>query len=78
MDQKRPVYRLLRKGEITRDLLNEDIYILWPDDGSWYQATVIKVLLQPWLLAAHKPSTSRACTQLHAWHAALQASKWTR
>ena len=65
MDQKRQVYRLLRKGEITRDLLNEDVYILWPDDGSWYQATVIKVRCSRACCLLRSLLPSKACLHIY-------------
>lgn len=37
------VYRLLQKNEITKDLVNAELYILWPDTSTWYEATVTKV-----------------------------------
>lgn len=37
------VYRHLRKDELTGSLAQETVYVLWPDDGIWYQAQVKKV-----------------------------------
>lgn len=39
---KKYVLRFMDKRDI-RDLKGEDIYLLWPDDGLWYPANVIKV-----------------------------------
>jgi len=36
------VLRLLETRDV-RELLGEEIYLLWPDDGLWYPADVKKV-----------------------------------
>jgi hypothetical protein len=39
------VYRLLHKNEVSKDLVNQELHILWPDNQTWYAATVTKVSL---------------------------------
>eukprot|EP00887_Chlorella_sp_A99_P000072 scaffold16.g72.t1 len=34
------VYRLLRKADVSDALLLKTVYVLWPDDGTWYRAKV--------------------------------------
>jgi len=37
------VYRYLTSRDITSDLAGETVFVLWPDDGTWYAAVVAKV-----------------------------------
>ncbi|KAA6422526.1 MAG: hypothetical protein FRX49_07387, partial [Trebouxia sp. A1-2] len=37
------VYRLLRKKEVNKDLVHQEVYVLWPDNGIWYNAEVVKL-----------------------------------
>lgn len=37
------VYRLLRKKEVNKDLVHQEVYVLWPDNGIWYKAEVVKL-----------------------------------
>lgn len=39
---KKYVLRLLETKDV-RELLGEEVYLLWPDDGLWYPADVKKV-----------------------------------
>lgn len=72
------VYRHLRKDELTGSLAQETVYVLWPDDGIWYQAQVKKVRWTTPVGCRHNvspphssrpptkqpPSTTRALTSL--------------
>ncbi len=53
--EPKAVYRLVKKEELTGSLLHQTVYVLWPDDGIWYQAVVKKVcgVFLGWL--AHFP-----------------------
>jgi len=43
-EQQHPyVYRFLTTRDITSDLAGETVFVLWPDDGTWYAAVVAKV-----------------------------------
>ena len=37
------VYRFLTTRDITSDLAGETVFVLWPEDGTWYAAVVAKV-----------------------------------
>lgn len=37
------VFRLLKRRDITADLVNQVIHIVWPDNQIWYAAIVNKV-----------------------------------
>ncbi|KAL3147452.1 hypothetical protein ABBQ38_014510 [Trebouxia sp. C0009 RCD-2024] len=37
------VYRLLKKKEVNKDLVHQEVYVLWPDNGIWYKAEVTKL-----------------------------------
>lgn len=39
----RKVYRLLTHKDIKSSIKDTDVYILWPDDGTWYMAEVEQV-----------------------------------
>ena len=39
---KKYVLRFMDMKDVG-DLLGEEVYLLWPDDGLWYPAEVIKV-----------------------------------
>lgn len=41
-DQQKWVFKLLDKSEIKQDLLDEAVYLFWPDDSTWYPAEVRK------------------------------------
>jgi len=47
------VYRPLRRGDITSDLLGKEVHILWPDNGVWYRAILNEVRRDPTLLWLH-------------------------
>lgn len=34
------VYRLLDEKDVTADLVDREVHVLWPDDGTWYAAIV--------------------------------------
>ena len=34
------MYRLLRPGDIGESLVDKTVYVLWPDDGTWYRGEV--------------------------------------
>lgn len=40
---KKYVLRLLSEKDVTENLLGEEIFLLWPDDGLWYPAEIQKV-----------------------------------
>ncbi|DBB00828.1 TPA: hypothetical protein ACH3X1_000756 [Trebouxia sp. C0004] len=40
------VYRLLRKKEVNKDLVHQEVYVLWPDNGIWYKAEVVKLRIK--------------------------------
>ena len=42
----------MHKSELNKDLVDQDVYLLWPDNGTWYQATVTKVRGAPHNLPA--------------------------
>ena len=54
MRRNRPVevYRPLRRGDITSDLLGKEVHILWPDNGVWYRAILNEVHIDPFLALA--------------------------
>ena len=37
------IFRLLTKNDLTKDVLEKELYILWPDNAQWYAAEIIKV-----------------------------------
>ncbi|GMH40255.1 hypothetical protein BSKO_08159 [Bryopsis sp. KO-2023] len=39
----RKVYRLLNELDLTRELRNQTVFVLWPDDKEWYEAKITKV-----------------------------------
>ncbi len=40
---KQQVFKLLKRRDVTSDLLEETVHIVWPDNGAWYAATVKQV-----------------------------------
>lgn len=48
--RKTKVFRKLKRQDIASDLLGATVYIVWPDNGAWYGATVKQV----WQLASIK------------------------
>jgi hypothetical protein len=34
------VYRLLRKADVSLDLVDREVFVLWPDDGTWYRGRI--------------------------------------
>ncbi len=42
---KKQVFKLLKRRDVTSDLLEETVHIVWPDNGAWYAATVKQVRL---------------------------------
>lgn len=43
------VYRLLRRADVSDALLEQEVHILWPDNGVWYGAVIkdVRNLLCP-------------------------------
>ncbi|EFN53710.1 hypothetical protein CHLNCDRAFT_53651 [Chlorella variabilis] len=39
-NKMKQVYRLLRQGDIGESLASKTVYVLWPDDGTWYKGRV--------------------------------------
>jgi hypothetical protein len=37
------VYRLLRDADVGAALVGREVFILWPDNGTWYSAEVDEV-----------------------------------
>ena len=37
------IFRLLTKSDLTKDILEKELFILWPDNAQWYAAEIIKV-----------------------------------
>jgi hypothetical protein len=44
--RKTKVFRKLKRRDITSDLLEAVVHIVWPDNGAWYGATVKQVSRQ--------------------------------
>ena len=40
------MFKLLKRSDINATLVDQTIYILWPDNQTWYAATVDKVSSQ--------------------------------
>lgn len=40
-DVKR-VFRLLRKSDVSKELVGREVFTLWPDNGMWYKGKVRK------------------------------------
>jgi len=45
--QTKDIFRLLTKADLTKDILEEQLFILWPDNGQWYAAEITKVRPAP-------------------------------
>jgi hypothetical protein len=76
------VYRLLGKDDVRKDIVDEDVYLLWPDTNTWYKAFVSKVRAGPTWHAAGCCTTPAAelhlpgCTLGAAWvHPACAGSR---
>ena len=41
--QMKHIFRLLTKSDLTKDILEKELFILWPDNAQWYAAEIIKV-----------------------------------
>ena len=41
--QTKLIFRLLAKSDLTKDVLEKELFILWPDNAQWYAAEIIKV-----------------------------------
>lgn len=55
------IFRLLTKSDLTKDILEKELFILWPDNGQWYAAEIIKVSPDPLSSSSpQKPSTLAA------------------
>ena len=45
--QTKHIFRLLTKSDLTKDVLDKELFILWPDNAQWYAAEIIKVRPNP-------------------------------
>ena len=45
--QTKHIFRLLTKSDLTKEILEKELFILWPDNGQWYAAEIIKVRPAP-------------------------------
>lgn len=45
--QTKHIFRLLTKSDLTKDVLDTELFILWPDNAQWYAAEIIKVRPDP-------------------------------
>lgn len=41
--RKVKVFRKLKRRDVTSELLEQTVHIVWPDNGAWYGATVKQV-----------------------------------
>ncbi len=39
----REIYRLLSTEDVRKDIVDEEVYLLWPETKTWYKAVVCKV-----------------------------------
>ena len=42
-EETKYILRFLEQKDITKDLIDREVFLLWPDDGLWYPADVKKV-----------------------------------
>ena len=45
--QTKHIFRLLAKSDLTKEVLDKELFILWPDNGQWYAAEIMKVRPDP-------------------------------
>ena len=51
--QTKHIFRLLTKSDLTKDVLDKELFILWPDNAQWYAAEIIKVRPYPTSSSGH-------------------------